>query len=37
MWIVGLAQAGLACFTCITLESAPDDDYEIAIEPTDAA
>lgn len=29
IWIVGSAQAGLACFTCITGELAPDDDYEV--------
>lgn len=29
IWIVGSAQAGLACFTCITGEGVPDHDYEI--------
>jgi hypothetical protein len=37
IWIVGSAHGGLACFTCITLESAPDNDYEIAIESDSAA
>ncbi len=30
IWVVGSATAGHACFTCITLEAAPDDDYEVA-------
>lgn len=29
IWVVGSAVAGTACFTCITGESKPDDDYEI--------
>lgn len=29
IWIVGSAEAGYGCFTCITGESTPDDDYEI--------
>lgn len=29
IWIVGSAEVGLSCFTCITEESVPDDDYEI--------
>jgi hypothetical protein len=29
IWVVGSAEAGLACFTCITAEAYPDDDYEI--------
>jgi hypothetical protein len=33
IWIVGSAFGGLGCFTCITLNSAPDNDYEIDIEP----
>jgi hypothetical protein len=37
IWIMGSAQAGLACFTCITGEAAPDNDYEIAVEPNSAA
>jgi hypothetical protein len=37
IWIIGSAQTGLACFTCITLEAAPDNDYEIAIETDGAA
>nr|CAP47785.1 putative integron gene cassette protein [uncultured bacterium]CAP47849.1 putative integron gene cassette protein [uncultured bacterium] len=35
IWVVGSASAGHACFTCITLEAAPDDDYEIAGACTD--
>jgi len=29
LWVAGSAIAGLACFTCITLEAMPDSDYEI--------
>lgn len=32
IWIVGSAQSGLACFTCITGETLPDDDYEIVVD-----
>lgn len=32
IWIVGSSVAGLACFTCITGESQPDNDFEIAME-----
>lgn len=32
IWIVGSAFGGLGCFTCITLQSAPDDDYAIDID-----
>ena len=31
LWIVGSAQAGHACFTCITGKSTPDGDYEIVV------
>jgi hypothetical protein len=31
IWIVGSAEAGLSCFTCITGEAHPNDDYEITI------
>ena len=31
IWIVGSAEAGLSCFTCITGEKYTSDDYEIAI------
>ena len=31
IWIVGSAEAGLSCFTCITGEKSPSDDYEIDI------
>lgn len=29
IWIIGAAEVGLSCFTCITGESEPDQDYEI--------
>ena len=29
IWVIGSAAAGNSCFTCITGESYPDDDYEI--------
>jgi len=29
IWIVGSAEAGLSCFTCITGETHPSNDYEI--------
>ncbi len=31
IWIIGSAQAGLGCFTCITGRAFPDHDYEIDI------
>ena len=34
IWIVGSAEAGCGCFTCITGESAPDNAYEIEVSPT---
>ena len=30
IWVIGSAEAGLACFTCITGEATPSEDYEIA-------
>ncbi|MEQ8765324.1 MAG: hypothetical protein RL885_15420 [Planctomycetota bacterium] len=30
IWVIGSAVARYACFTCITGEAVPDDDYEIA-------
>jgi hypothetical protein len=30
-WIIGSAHAGLGCFTCITGQAAPDQDYEIEV------
>lgn len=30
IWVIGSAEAGLTCFTCITGESDPSGDYEIA-------
>ena len=32
IWIIGSAEAGLACFTCITGEAHPDSDYEIDVD-----
>lgn len=29
IWVIGSAEAGHACFTCITGEADPSDDYEI--------
>ncbi|MEQ1892059.1 MAG: hypothetical protein ABL998_05910 [Planctomycetota bacterium] len=29
IWVIGSALAGSACFTCITGEAEPSDDYEI--------
>ena len=29
VWIIGSAEVGLSCFTCITGEAVPHDDYEI--------
>ena len=29
LWVIGSAVAGNACFTCITGESYPSEDYEI--------
>ncbi len=31
IWTIGSAEAGAACFTCITGEAWPDSDYEIRI------
>jgi hypothetical protein len=31
LWIIGSAEVGLACFTCITYEAVPDHDYEIDV------
>ena len=30
IWVIGSAVARYACFTCITGEAVPDDDFEIA-------
>jgi len=30
IWVIGSAEAGHACFTCITGEAHPSSDYEIA-------
>jgi hypothetical protein len=29
IWVIGSASVGNSCFTCITGESQPDNDYEI--------
>ena len=29
IWVIGSASVGNSCFTCITGEGSPDDDYEI--------
>lgn len=29
IWVIGSAMVGNACFTCITGEAEPDNDYEI--------
>ena len=29
IWVIGSAEVGFACFTCITGEAYQDDDYEI--------
>jgi hypothetical protein len=34
IWIIGSAEVGLSCFTCITGESGPDRDYEIVADDT---
>lgn len=31
IWIIGSAEAGLSCFTCITGDAVPDNDYEIEV------
>lgn len=30
IWVIGSAETGNACFTCITGEADPSEDYEIA-------
>ncbi len=30
IWVIGSAVTGNACFTCITGEAYPDNDYELA-------
>ena len=37
IWIIGSAETGLACFTCITGDAAPDNDYEIRVNGGNAA
>src|SRR5260370_24182322 len=31
IWVIGASQVGNMCFTCITGEAWPDDDYEIGV------
>jgi hypothetical protein len=31
IWVIGSASVGNGCFTCITVESQPDSDYEIDV------
>lgn len=31
IWAIGSAQVGLACFTCITGEGVPENDYEVVV------
>lgn len=31
IWVIGSAEAGLSCFTCITGEACPSGDYELDI------
>ena len=37
IWVIGSAETGLSCFTCITGETYPSDDYEIDIIQTATA
>jgi hypothetical protein len=32
IWVIGSAEVGLSCFTCITGELHPNDDYELEID-----
>lgn len=31
IWVIGSAEVGHACFSCITGEACPDEDYEIDV------
>ncbi len=33
IWMIGSAEVGYGCFTCITGEAVPDSDYEIELFP----
>jgi len=35
IWVIGSAEAGFGCFTCITGDSVPDQDYELEDGETD--
>jgi len=37
IWVIGSAEMGLSCFTCITGEPEPDHDYELEDEPDETA
>ena len=30
IWVIGSAEVGYSCFTCITGQAVPDGDYELA-------
>jgi hypothetical protein len=32
IWIIGSAEAGRGCFSCITSEAIPNNDYEIQVD-----
>lgn len=32
IWVIGSAQVGRSCFTCITGEAMPDNDYEVVVD-----
>ena len=32
LWLIGSSQVGAGCFTCITGEAHPDEDYEIDLD-----
>jgi len=33
IWVIGSAEVGFSCFTCITGEAMPTEDYELADAP----
>lgn len=37
IWIIGSAETGLKCFTCITGDAVPNYDYEIEVAENDSA
>jgi hypothetical protein len=32
IWVIGSVQVGLSCFTCITGDAVPENDYEVVNE-----